>query len=121
MIHSTDDRGVFHVDGGAESAVFKEVPDFWSKRTELARQFQVCGYELGIITDNLIWSLRVFDGILSLKQLLHRDNIKCLILELLDIFVARFARKRIGTELEAHHVERLDFLGKCFLSCQQWR
>src|SRR6266851_4832947 len=104
MVHRLYNYRTMHIDTFAKSTLFKEIPDFRRKSTELAWQFQVAGNQFGIVADNLIRSLGIFDRIFSLKELLHRDKIECLVLELLDIGIGWLAGKRIRTEPKTHHI-----------------
>src|SRR5260370_773529 len=104
MVHRLYNYRTMHIDTFAKSTLFKEIPHFRRKSTELAWQFQVAGNQFGIVADNLIRSLGIFDRIFSFNELLQGDNIECLVLELLEIGVGWFARKRIGTESKTHDV-----------------
>src|SRR5437588_6532033 len=90
MIHRLYDSGTLHIDCCIKSTSLEEFPNFWSEHTKLSRQFQVDGNQLGIVAYNLIGSLSIFNRILTLKQLFHGQNVECLVLEFLDIFISRF-------------------------------
>src|SRR5436190_20042865 len=92
MIHCLNNSGTLHIDSSTKSALLKELPDFRRKCTKLSWKLEVNGNEFGIIADDLIGTLRIFDGILTLKEFLHREYIERLILEFLDISISWFAR-----------------------------
>src|SRR5260370_36876043 len=105
MVHGLNNTRAFQIHSFTKGAMLKELPNFWHQRRKLCRQFQVRSNELGVVTDNLIGSLRIFDSILSVKEFLHCNHVVCLILELLDICLCGLAGKWVWSEGKAHHIQ----------------
>src|SRR6266446_3466770 len=105
MVHGLNNSRAVQINWLTEGASFKEIPDFRHQRRKLCRQFQIASNELGVVTDNLIGSLRIFDSIFSVKEFLHCNHVVCLILERLDICLCGLAWKGVWSEGEAHHIQ----------------
>jgi hypothetical protein len=67
VVHGLYDGWTLHVYFFTKGALLEEVPDFRGENTELAGEFQVADNQFGIVTDNFLGALHVFDSVFSFK------------------------------------------------------